>query len=153
MTTQILFRVGSYTLAADRYYDQETHLWVELVSETHARCGLDPFGAETCGDIVAVSFEPPGSAVGRGEGFGNMKAAKFVGPLLSPLSGKVARVNDAVLGNPSLLNQSPMFHWLVELEFDRLTEELSQLLHGQKPVARWFKSEIERYRQEGMIAE
>ena len=107
VTTEVLFRVGSYTLAADRYYDQETHLWVDLVSETRCRCGFDPLGAETCGDIVAVSFEAVGSVIARGEGFGNLEAAKFVGPLLAPLSGRVLEVNDAVLRTPSLLNESP----------------------------------------------
>jgi len=153
VTTEVLFRVGSYSLAADRYYDQETHLWVALVSESRARCGFDPLGAETCGDIVAVSFEAAGTVVARGDSFGNLEAAKFVGPLIAPVSGRLVSVNEAVIRNPSLLNDSPMYHWLAEFEVDRSSGELRQLLRGQEAVTRWFGSEIERYRSDGMIAE
>ena len=153
MTTEGAFHVGSYALEAERYYDRETHLWIELMDDRRARCGFDPLGAETCGDIVAVSFEAVGSAVARRESFGNLEAAKFVGPLLAPVSGRLLAVNDAVLANPALVNERPLESWLVELELDRPAEELPLLLHGEEAVAPWFGGEIERYRQEGMIAE
>lgn len=153
MTPRAIFQVASYALAAERYYDAETHLWVDLLDGGRARCGFDPLGAETCGDIVAVSFEAPGVTVARGESFGNLEAAKFVGPLLAPVSGRLVGVNEAVLASPALINERPMDSWLVELELERADEELPRLLTGEEAVSRWFEAEIERYRQEGMIAE
>ena len=82
-----MIAVNGYRLAADRYYDRETHLWVDIGASAAVRCGFDPLGSETSGDIVAVSFEPVGARVERGEAFGSLEAAKFVGPMIAPLSG------------------------------------------------------------------
>lgn len=147
-----IFDVAGYELRADRSYDPDTHLWVELRPAGRARIGFDPLGRETCGDVVQVSFERPGSTVRRGEPFGNVEAAKFVGPLLSPLTGTLAAVNQELVGNPGLVNEAPDLHWLVELE-DWDQSEAASLLHGEQPVSEWFAAEVERFRSRGAIAE
>ena len=146
-----LFAVDGYRLAADRYYDRDTHLWVEIAGE--ARCGFDPLGSETAGDVVALSFEPVGTEVARGGAFGSLEAAKFVGPLIAPVSGTIKAHNPAVLANPGLVNQDPLEHWLIALEPGRAGEELPLLLRDRDLVRSWFRGEIERFRQQGMVAE
>ena len=158
MSTQTMFAVGDYWLSADRYYDASTHLWVQPRDaapgpQLPARCGLDPLGSDTTGDIVAVSFEPVGTRVERGEPFGSLEAAKFVGPLTAPVSGTIAAHNPAVLANPGLINRDPLEHWLVEIEGEGPEEELARLLRDPAAVRDWFEREIERFRQQGTIAE
>jgi glycine cleavage system H protein len=147
------FEVGGYRLRADRHYDAERHLWVELQPGTRlARVGFDPLGRETSGDIVEVSLGEVGVHVNRGETFGNVEAAKFVGPLQAPVSGVVRGRNAQVLSRPGVLNEDPNEAWLVELEMiDGL--ELSHLLTGEEPVRKWFAAEIERFKQQGAVAE
>ena len=154
MTTKAMFDAGPYRLVEDYYYATDTHLWVAIETDGGtARCGFDPLGAETSGDIVAVSFESVGDQIARGEAFGNMEAAKFVGPLIAPVSGTLVACNDAVIGNPSLLNQDPIENWLVELELTDMEADLALLLHGKDRVTAWIESEIERFKEQGMIAE
>ncbi len=143
--------VNGYRLATDRHYDRETHLWVET-SAAGARCGFDPLGSETSGDVVAISFEPVGTKIERGQAFGSLEAAKFVGPLIAPLSGTIRTHNEAVIARPGLLNQDPMTHWLIEFEPDRIEDELPSLLHDSEDVRVWFEHEVERFKQEGMVA-
>lgn len=144
--------VAGYRLRAERLYDSETHLWVEPRPRTRARVGFDPLGAETCGDIVVLSFAERGSSVRRGEPFGDVEAAKFVGPLVAPVSGVVAAHNDALTDSPWLVNEEPFAHWLVELELAD-PGELGELLEGEERVAAWFEAEVERFRTKGAIAE
>lgn len=144
--------VGGYELDAGRYYDRETHLWVERRPDGRVRCGFDPLGAATSGDIVAVSFEPLGNRVERGGPFGSLEAAKFVGPLLAPVSGTLDAYNDSVLANPGLLNADPQSHWMVEIVPDALEQELALLLHDQAEIRDWFLTEREKFEQEGMLA-
>ncbi len=153
MTTPTLFAVDGYQLAADRYYDEATHLWVESVTPEVARCGFDPLGSETSGDVVAVSFEPEGTRVERGQAFGSLEAAKFVGPLIAPLSGTIRGHNDAVLARPGLVNHDPLAHWLIELEPARSEEELPLLLHRPAEVRAWFAREVERFKSQGAVAQ
>ncbi len=153
MSTPTLIAVNGYQLAAGRHYDRETHLWAETMDSAAARFGFDPLGSETSGDIVAVSFEPVGSRVERGGAFGSLEAAKFVGPLIAPLSGRVRAHNQAVIARPGLVNQDPQAHWLIEIEPDRLEDELPLLLHDPGDVRAWFEGEIERFKERGMVAE
>jgi glycine cleavage system H protein len=145
--------IGSYQLEASRYYEAENHIWVEPDSDGNVRCGFDPLAAETAGDIVAVSFEKLGTAVERGRSFGNLEAAKFVGPLLAPVSGTIRAHNDSVISNPALLNSDPQVHWMVEIEPSSLTEELPLLLHGEQAVRSWFEHELRRVEEKGLLAE
>ena len=151
--SQAPIEVGGYQLAAGRHYDRETHLWAEISDTGAVRCGFDPLGSETSGDVVAVSFEPVGTRVERGEAFGSLEAAKFVGPLIAPLSGTVRAHNDAVIVRPGLLNQEPMTHWLIEIEPDRIDGELPLLVHDAAEVRAWFEGEVERFQQQGMVAQ
>ncbi len=79
------------------------------------RCGLEPAEAEATGDIVALSLVPIGTRVARGDAFGSLEAAKFVGPLIAPASGVVRAHNAAVLASPGLVNRDPLGAWLVEI--------------------------------------
>lgn len=152
MTSKTL-DVGGYRLTTDRYYDPETHLWVDTDGTDLARWGFDPLGSETSGDVVAISFEPVGTAVRRGAVFGSLEAAKFVGPLIAPLSGTIRAHNEQVLARPGLINQDPLSHWLVRVEPTSPAEELPLLLREPERIRVWFRSEVERFRQRGMIAE
>lgn len=150
----VRIEIAGYELVADRLYDQGTHMWVELRDGDRARVGMDPLGRETSGDVVALSLAAPGAQLRRGEAFGDLEAAKFVGPLLSPVTGVVARVNDEVLAAPGLLNGDPGRHWLVELDLDPAAAgELDQLLTGEDVLAPWFTAEVQRFRTQGAIAE
>lgn len=147
------FRIGDYELDADRHYSRDNHMWVVAIKPTRVRCGFDPLGSETSGDIVAVSFEPVGSKLRRGEPFGQLEAAKFVGPLVAPVSGTIARHNSEVLANPSSINTHPLDSWLIELESISMEADLATLLHGREALDQWFTSEIERFLSQGMIAQ
>lgn len=147
------FEVGGYRLRADRYYDAERHLWVELQPGSRlARVGFDPLGRETSGDIVEVSLGEVGEHLNRGDPFGNVEAAKFVGPLQAPVSGVVRGRNAQVLSRPGLINEDPNEAWLVELDMAD-SSELSRLLTGEDQLRTWFEAEIERFKQQGAVAE
>jgi len=148
-----LFAVGPYRLATELHYDEATHLWVGLEAAGAARCGFDPLGSETVGDIVAISFEPVGTTLTRGQAFGSLEAAKFVGPLIAPLSGRITAHNPVVLDRPGLLNQDPLENWMIRLELADAEREFPLLRHGQERVSAWFAAEMDRFKRRGMIAE
>lgn len=153
VTRANLLAVDGYSLATDCYYDEATHFWVRTEGPGPATCGFDPLGSETSGDVVAVSFEPVGTEVRRGESFGSLEAAKFVGPLTAPVSGTIRSHNADVLTRPSLVNHDPMASWLVEIELAKPEEELTLLLHEPERVRGWFAREVRRFKEKGMIAE
>lgn len=145
--------VRGYRLCLDRAYDAETHMWVQVVDPARVRVGLDPLGVETSGTLAQLSFGAPGDDVQRGAAFGSLEAEKFVGPLVSPLSGTIFAVNDAVLADPGLVERDPFGQgWLVELAPSALDVESAALVHGAR-VADWFKAKVDEYRLKGVLAE
>jgi glycine cleavage system H protein len=144
--------VAGYELALDRRYDPDTNLWVQECEAGCVRIGYDPLGAETTGDIVAISFAPLGERVTRGEALATVEAAKFVGPLPAPVGGVLLAVSEDVLAAPGTINGDPLGTWLVELA-DVAPTELERLLNGPDEVTPWFEAAVERFRREGAIAE
>lgn len=152
MTTEPDFD-GTFDQLLREAYFADSHLWVLSSPGGSAHCGFDPLGVETSGDIVALSFEPVGSRIERGEAFGSIEAAKFVGPLIAPVSGTLAAHNEAVLAQPALLHDDSARHWLVRIDLADADNELAGLRHGEEAVRSWLESESARFKQQGMIAE
>lgn len=145
--------VAGFGVALDRAYDPSGHFWVSMISEDRARIGMDSLGIETSGTIAQLAFLPLGEQLKRGEAFGSLEAAKFVGPLTSPLSGEVVATNDAVVGDPALLERDPYGEgWLIELALAE-PSELGELISGADAVPAWFAAEVEDYRLKGVLAE
>ncbi len=148
MTTRS--EVSGYELRLDRSYDPDTHLWVQKTPEGLLRVGLDALTADTYGALAQLEFASVGTPVGRGEAFGSLEAAKFVGPLNSPVSGVLAAVNDAVLADPELVLREPYDGgWLADFAE---AGSASGLLAGEDAQS-WFAGEVADYREKGLLAE
>ena len=68
---------------------------------------MDALGVETSGSLSQLSFQPPGTELVAGRPFGQLEAAKFVGPLVSPVTGTLLAVNDAVAVDTGLVERDP----------------------------------------------
>ena len=119
-----LTEVRGYGLALNRMYDPDTHMWVQPLGDARARIGMDPLGVETSGTLAQLSFLPVGTELARGRPFGQLEAAKFLGPLVSPMSGTLLASNDMVAADPALTERVPFgAGWLVELELRELADD------------------------------
>jgi glycine cleavage system H protein len=148
-----IIEVAGFGVALDRAYDGTGHFWVSMVGPDRARIGMDALGVETSGTLAQVAFLPMGAAVKRGEPFGSLEAAKFVGPLTSPVSGTVTAHNEAVLLDPSLVDRDPYgAGWLIEVA-PAGPGELKGLVQGAEVIPAWFAAQVEDYRLKGMLAE
>jgi glycine cleavage system H protein len=150
--------VAGFGVALDRAYDPAGHFWISMLPRSgpagdRARIGMDALGVETSGTLAQLAFLPVGEALKRGEAFGSLEAAKFVGPLTSPLSGTVVATNDAVILDPALVERDPYGEgWLIELALTA-PSELDELISGAGAIPDWFAAEVQDYRLKGVLAE
>ena len=145
--------IAGFGVALDRAYEPTGHFWVTKLDSERVRIGLDALGVETTGTIAQLAFLPTGETLKRGEAFGSLEAAKFVGPLQSPLSGTVTATNDAVVSDPALVERDPYGEgWLVELDLAQ-PSELGDLISGADAIPAWFEAEVADYRLKGVLAE
>ena len=119
-------------MAADESYPDELkyhreHDWARIEGDT-ATLGVTWYAQDALGEIV--HFEPPeeGSSVAKDESYGEVESVKAVSDLISPLSGEVVEVNQAVAEAPETINEDPYgAGWLVRI---RLSDpgEVDELL-------------------------
>jgi glycine cleavage system H protein len=110
----------------DLLYHQE-HDWARIDGD-EAVLGVTWYAQDSLGELV--HFEPPdeGSTIGKDASYGEVESVKAVSDLISPLSGEVLEVNQAVVDAPETVNEDPYGDgWLVRI---RLTSpgEREQLL-------------------------
>ena len=102
------------TYPDDRRYSKE-HEWVKMSGDI-AVIGITDYAQDQLGDIVYLDLPQPGTALVQFERMGEIESVKAVSDLYSPLSGEVARVNDAVVDKPELVNTDPHGEgWLLEV--------------------------------------
>ncbi len=67
--------------------------------------GISDHAQESLGDIVFVELPEVGKTLKQGEAFGVVESVKAASDLYMPLSGKVIAVNEALQGDPALVNR------------------------------------------------
>lgn len=83
------------------------------------RVGITAYAQGELGDIVYVSLPEVGAAVVAGQTCGEVESTKSVSDLFAPVTGTVARRNEALDGSPELVNSDPYGDgWLLEITPD-----------------------------------
>ena len=99
------------------------HEWMKE-EDGVAVIGISDFAQDALGDVVFVNLPGEGDDVTAGEAFGDVESVKAVSDLVSPVSGTVCAVNEALLDEPEQLNKAPYDAWLIKVENVTDTEEL-----------------------------
>jgi glycine cleavage system H protein len=93
--------------------------------------GITAFAQGELGDIVYVEIETVGESLDREEVFGSIEAVKTVSDLFMPLSGEILELNEALEGNPELVNSDPYGEgWMVKIKVSNRSE-LDELLGAE----------------------
>ena len=119
--------VQGYEIPEDLLYTKE-HEWAKLEGPV-VRVGITDYAAKTLNDVVYVTGPKPKSTVSQFASMGTVESIKAVSELYSPLSGTVARVNEALDSHPELVNKSPYGEgWIIEVQASDFAGERKSLL-------------------------
>lgn len=108
-------------------YYSESHEWVKVDGEI-AIIGITDFAQKAMGDIVYVDMPEVDDEVSAEEEFGAVESVKAASDLISPVSGTVTEINEALEDESGLLNQDPYENWIIKVqmsepgELDRLMD-------------------------------
>ena len=101
------------------------HEWVSVDGDV-ATVGITTYAADKLGDVVYVDLPAVGASVAAGRVVGEIESTMSVGELFAPVDGEVVERNDAVVGDPSMVNADPMgAAWLIKVKFTELPALLS----------------------------
>jgi glycine cleavage system H protein len=88
-----------------KYYTED-HEWVE-VNGDEAVVGISEYAADELGEITYVELPEEDDDFIIGDRLGELEAADGTSDLYSPISGTVAAVNEALVDDPAIINDSP----------------------------------------------
>ena len=113
-------------LPNDLRYTRE-HEWVR-VDGTTARVGITDYAQDALGDIVYVELPEAGRTVAAMAACAEVESTKSVSDIYAPVTGVVLQVNEALSGDPGVVNSDPYGGgWLCVIE-PSSPDELDQLL-------------------------
>ncbi len=92
-----------------RYAD--SHEWVKLDGDI-ATVGITDYAQHALGNIVYVDMPEVGDEVTQGEDFGAVESVKAASDLISPVSGEVVEINEALEDEPELVNKDAFENWI-----------------------------------------
>ncbi|MCI6884093.1 glycine cleavage system protein GcvH [bacterium] len=101
----------------------KSHEWVKE-EDGVITVGLTDYAQSALGDIVFINLPEEGDDVTAGQAFSDVESVKAVSDVFSPVTGKVAAINEELLDNPALVNEDPYEAWLIKVEAVSDTEEL-----------------------------
>ena len=90
---------------AEKKYSKK-HEWVELDGDT-ATIGITKHATEPLGDIVFTEVPDKGKTFEAGGEAAVVESVKAASDVYSPIAGEVTESNEAIVSDPSLVNQDP----------------------------------------------
>jgi len=107
------------------------HEWVR-VEGGHGIVGITDYAQKQLGDVVYLELPELGAEIKRGQPFGVVESTKAVSELFAPLSGRVTKVNKALVEAPEGINDDPHEKgWMIEIELSS-PNEASELLTAKQ---------------------
>ena len=101
----------------------KSHEWVRTEDGVTV-VGISDFAQDALGDVVFINLPAEGDEVSAGESFGDVESVKAVSDIISPVTGVICAVNDALSDAPETLNADPYGAWIIKVKDVSETEEL-----------------------------
>ena len=107
-------------------YYSESHEFVKVEGE-FGYVGITDYAQEQLGNVVYVDMPAVDDEVAAGEEFGAVESVKAASDLISPVSGVVVEVNEALDDTPELINQDAFANWIMKVKLSD-PSEVEQLM-------------------------
>lgn len=102
-------------------YYSESHEYVR-VEGNFGYIGISDYAQHALGNVVYVDMPEVDDEVEAGEDFGAVESVKAASDLISPVSGTVVEVNEALEDAPELINQDAFANWIIKVELSDKSE-------------------------------
>ena len=114
-------------------YYSESHEFVR-VEGNFGFIGITDYAQNALGNVVYVDMPDVDDEVSAGDEFGAVESVKAASDLISPVSGTVVEVNEALEDTPELINEDAFENWIIKVELSDASE-LDNLMDAQAYAA------------------
>ena len=138
--------IKGYNMPDELYYNSD-HCWARVEGKK-VTVGMDDFFQKEAGDVVFIDLPDEGEDVSQGEVCGKIQSRKWIGKIVSPVSGEITAINEDLEEDTALINSDCYGKgWILVVDASDLESELANLVHGSD-VASFIEKEIKRAEEE-----
>ncbi|MBR2606706.1 MAG: glycine cleavage system protein GcvH [Bacteroidaceae bacterium] len=105
----------------DGLFYAESHEYVKIEGE-YGYVGITDYAQHELGNVVYVDMPEVDDEVSAGEDFGAVESVKAASDLISPVSGVVVEINEALNDSPELINSDPYENWIIKVQLSDASE-------------------------------
>jgi len=109
------------TKVLEGLYYSESHEYVRVEGD-YGFIGITDYAQNALGNVVYVDMPEVDDEVTAGEEFGAVESVKAASDLMSPVSGTVVEVNEALEDQPELVNEDAYENWIIKVELSDKAE-------------------------------
>jgi glycine cleavage system H protein len=102
-------------------YYSESHEFIRVEGD-FGFVGITDYAQHALGNVVYVDMPDVDDEVEAGEEFGAVESVKAASDLISPVSGTVVEVNEALDDEPELLNKDAFENWIIKVQLSDKSE-------------------------------
>jgi glycine cleavage system H protein len=102
-------------------YYSESHEYVRVDGD-FGYIGISDYAQHALGNVVYVDVPDVDDEVSAGEEFGAVESVKAASDLISPVTGVVIEVNEALEDQPELINIDAYENWIIKVEISDKSE-------------------------------
>ncbi|MEI2265637.1 glycine cleavage system protein GcvH [Erwinia sp. CGal63] len=96
---------------------RESHEWVRKEADGTYTVGITEHAQELLGDMVFVDLPDIGNSYSQGDDCAVAESVKAASDIYAPISGEIVAVNEALDGEPELVNSAPYAEgWLFRIK-------------------------------------
>lgn len=99
----------------------ESHEYIRVEGE-FGYIGISDYAQHALGNVVYVDMPEVDDEVTAGEEFGAVESVKAASDLISPVSGTVVEINEALEDEPELLNKDAFGNWIIKVQLSDPSE-------------------------------
>ncbi len=102
-------------------YYSESHEYVRVEGD-FGFVGITDYAQHALGSVVYVDMPEVDDEVSAGEEFGAVESVKAASDLISPVTGVVVEINEALEDQPELINADPYENWIIKVSLSDATD-------------------------------
>ena len=102
-------------------YYSESHEYVRVEGD-YGFVGITDYAQNALGNVVYVDMPEVDDEVSQGEEFGAVESVKAASDLISPVTGVVVEVNEALEDQPELVNADAFANWIIKVQLSDQSE-------------------------------
>jgi glycine cleavage system H protein len=118
-------RIENCVFPVNYFYNLDNFTWIKSIYELNdgtdemkqVLVGITPVYSYITGKILKFKLKPAGTDIVRDKSLGTVESLNHFGLIRSSVSGQIVEINDEIIHNPKVVNDSPFdYGWIARIK-------------------------------------